>query len=151
MRTFRLRNLRFRQQFTLLFVVGAVLMTLVASIGASKFASELVAKEMREQGVNVARTLGLHAKLAMLYESREAAVDAVKSIAGFPDIEVLDIRSAGGGLAVRRRRRIGISAGGVGGYRPPGRARPGGPLAVEGTGVCGIRAGRHRDWRGGAP
>src|SRR3990167_4116642 len=98
MRTFRLRNLRFRQQFTLLFVVGAVLMTLVASIGASKFASELVAKEMREQGVNVARTLGLHAKLAMLYESREAAVDAVKSIAGFPDIEVLDIRSAGGAL-----------------------------------------------------
>ncbi|MGB5146577.1 MAG: EAL domain-containing protein [Porticoccaceae bacterium] len=98
MRTFRLRNLKFRQQFTLLFVIGAVLMTLVASIGASKFASDLVAKEMREQGINVARTLGLHAKLAMLYESREAALDAVKSIAGFPDIEVLDIRSAGGAL-----------------------------------------------------
>ncbi|MFP5414638.1 MAG: response regulator, partial [Gammaproteobacteria bacterium] len=93
-----MRNLRFRQQFTLLFVVGALLMTLVGSIGASKFASDLVATEMRQQGINVARTLGLHAKLAMLYESREAAVDAAKSITGFPDIEVLDIRSAGGAL-----------------------------------------------------
>ncbi|MBK8133261.1 MAG: EAL domain-containing protein [Gammaproteobacteria bacterium] len=96
MRTFRLRNLRFRQQLTLLFVIGALLMALIGSLGASKFASDLVAREMREQGINVARTLGLHAKLAMLYESKEAAADAVKSIAGFPDIEVLDIRSVAG-------------------------------------------------------
>jgi diguanylate cyclase (GGDEF)-like protein len=96
LRTFRLRELRFRQQLMLLFAIGAVLITLVGSLGASKFASGLVAREMRQQGINIARTLGLHAKLAMLYESREAAVDAVKSIAGFPDIEVLDIRSAAG-------------------------------------------------------
>lgn len=98
MLTFRLRNLRFRQQLTLLFVIGALLLALVGSLGASKFASDLVAREMRQQGINVARTLGLHAKLAMLYESKEAAADAVKSIAGFPDIEVLDIRSATGTL-----------------------------------------------------
>jgi methyl-accepting chemotaxis protein len=98
MLTFRLRNLRFRQQLTLLFVIGALLLALVGSLGASKFASDLVAQEMRQQGINVARTLGLHAKLAMLYESKEAAADAVKSIAGFPDIEVLDIRSATGTL-----------------------------------------------------
>ncbi|MGE3295841.1 MAG: EAL domain-containing protein [Porticoccaceae bacterium] len=93
-----MRSLRFRQQLALMFIVGAVLMALVGSIGASRFASDLVADEMRQQGITVARTLGLHAKLAMLYESKEAAVDAVKSIAGFPDVEVLEIRSAGGAL-----------------------------------------------------
>lgn len=93
---FRFGSLRFRQQITLLFVGGVLLMAVVGSIAASKFASDLVAAEMRQQGINVARTLGLHAKLAMLYESKEAAADAVKSIAGFPDVEVLDIRAASG-------------------------------------------------------
>ncbi len=97
----RLRNLRFRQQLVLLFVIGALLVTLIGSIAASRFASNLVEQEMRRQGLSVTRTLGQNAKLAMLYESTEAAADAVQSVAGFPDIQVLEIRAASGTLLYR--------------------------------------------------
>lgn len=97
----RLRKLRFRQQLVLLFVVGALLVTLIGSIAASNFASNLVEQEMRRQGLSITRTLGQNAKLAMLYESTEAAADAVQSVAGFPDIQVLEIRAASGALLYR--------------------------------------------------
>ena len=97
----RLRNLRFRQQLVLLFVVGALLVTLIGSIAASNFASNLVEQEMRRQGLSITRTLGQNAKLAMLYESTEAAADAVQSVSGFPDIQVLEIRAASGTLLYR--------------------------------------------------
>ncbi|MBK8859201.1 MAG: hypothetical protein IPN11_16460 [Opitutaceae bacterium] len=90
-----MRNLRFRQQLTLLFVIGALLMALIGSLGASKFASDLVAREMREQGVNVARTLGLSRQARHALRARSCR--RCRQIhRGFPDIEVLDIRSVAG-------------------------------------------------------
>ena len=97
----RLRDLRFRQQLVLLFVVGALLVTLIGSIAASNFASNLMEQEMRRQGLSITRTLGRNAKLAMLYESTEAAADAAASVAGFPDVQVLEIRAASGALLYR--------------------------------------------------
>src|SRR5690606_39993697 len=91
-----LRHLRFRQQLVLLFVAGALLVTLIGSIAASKFASNLVEQEMRRQGLSITRTLGQNAKLALLYESAEAAADAVQSVAGFSDVRVVEIRAASG-------------------------------------------------------
>lgn len=97
----RLRNLRFRQQLVLLFVAGALLVTLIGSFAASNFASSLMERELRRQGLNIARTLGQNAKLALLYESREAAADAAQSVSGFPDIQVLEIRTASGAILYR--------------------------------------------------
>jgi len=97
----RLRNLRFRQQLVLLFVAGSLLVTLIGSFAASNFASSLMERELRRQGLNIARTLGQNAKLALLYESREAAADAVQSVSGFPDIQVLEIRTASGTILYR--------------------------------------------------
>ncbi|GMU46041.1 MAG: hypothetical protein AMXMBFR26_08230 [Porticoccaceae bacterium] len=97
----RLRNLRFRQQLVLLFVAGSLLVTLIGSFAASNFASSLMERELRRQGLNIARTLGQNAKLALLYESREAAADAVQSVSGFPDIQVLEIRTASGAVLYR--------------------------------------------------
>jgi diguanylate cyclase (GGDEF)-like protein len=97
----RLRDLRFRQQLILLFVAGSVLVTLIGSFTASNFASNLVERELRRQGLNITRTLGQNAKLAMLYESTEAAADAAQSVAGFSDVQVLEIRAASGALLYR--------------------------------------------------
>lgn len=97
----RLRNLRFRQQLVLLFVAGALLVALIGSFAASNFASSLMERELRRQGLNIARTLGQNAKLALLYESREAAADAAQSVSGFPDIQVLEIRTASGAILYR--------------------------------------------------
>lgn len=93
-----LRNLRFRQQLVLLFVVGSLLVALIGSFAASNFASSLMERELRSQGLSVTRTLGQNAKLALLYESREAASDAARSVSGFPDIQVLEIRTASGSI-----------------------------------------------------
>ena len=97
----RLRHLRFRQQLVLLFVVGALLVTVIGSIAASRFASNLVEQEMRRQGLSITQTLGQNAKLAMLYESTEAAADAAQSVSGFPDIQVLEIAADSGALLYR--------------------------------------------------
>lgn len=96
-----LRRLRFRQQLVLLFVVGALLVTLIGSIAASNFASNLVEQEMRRQGLSITRTLGQNAKLALLYESAEAAADAAQSVAGFADVQVVEIRADSGALLYR--------------------------------------------------
>ena len=97
----RLHRLRFRQQLVLLFVVGALLVTLIGSIAGSNFASNLVEQEMRRQGLSITRTLGQNAKLALLYESAEAAADAAQSVAGFTDVQVVEIRAASGALLYR--------------------------------------------------
>lgn len=95
------RKLRFRQRLVLLFMGGAILTTLIGAFAMSHFTSRLMEQELRRQGLSVTRTLGQNAKLALLYESREAAGDAVRSVSGFADTQVLEIRAASGAVLYR--------------------------------------------------
>jgi signal transduction histidine kinase len=53
--------------------------------------------------MQITQTFSAQSKLALLYQSEYAAEDAVKSIAGFPDIEVIELKAVDGTILYSTR------------------------------------------------
>ena len=92
----KLINLKFSQQLIIIFIVAVVLMSTLVSFAVGRISNNILKKQMHAQGIQITQTFAGQSKLALLYQSEYAAQDAVKSIAGFPDIEVVQLKSVDG-------------------------------------------------------
>ena len=92
----KLLNLKFNQQLIIVFIIAVILMSTLLSYTVGKISNDILKKQMRVQGMQITQTFSAQSKLALLYQSEYAAEDAVKSIAGFPDIEVIELKAVDG-------------------------------------------------------
>jgi diguanylate cyclase (GGDEF)-like protein len=93
---FQRHQLKFRHQLVLIFVTGVVALSAAIAIAVGEISTNIVREQMVGLGRQVTQTLANQSRLALLYQSEDAARDAVKSIAGFPDVQVLEIKAADG-------------------------------------------------------
>ncbi|RLA41262.1 MAG: diguanylate phosphodiesterase [Gammaproteobacteria bacterium] len=99
----KLLNLQFSQQLIIIFIIAVILMSTLVSFAVGRTSNDILKKQMRAQGMQITQTFARQSKLALLYQSEYAALDAVKSIAGFPDIEVIELKAADGTVLYRIR------------------------------------------------
>ncbi|MEZ0149101.1 MAG: EAL domain-containing protein [Candidatus Reddybacter sp.] len=92
----KLLNLKFSQQLIIVFVIAVILMSTLVSYTVGRISNDILKKQMRVQGMQITQTFASQSKLALLYQSEYAALDAVKSIVGFPDIEVIGLKAVDG-------------------------------------------------------
>jgi len=89
----KLLNLQFSQQLIIIFIIAVVLMSTLVSFAVGRTSNDILKKQMRAQGMQITQTFAGQSKLALLYQSEYAAQEVVKSIAGFPDIEVIELKA----------------------------------------------------------
>ena len=99
----KLLNLRFSQQLIIIFTIAVILMSTLVSYAVGRTSNDILKKQMHAQGLQITQTFASQSKLALLYQSEYAAQDAVKSIAGFPDIEVIQLKAADGAVLYNTR------------------------------------------------
>ncbi len=99
----KILNLRFSQQLIIVFTIAVILLSTLVSYAVGRTSSDILKKQMRAQGLQITQTFATQSKLALLYQSEYAAQDAVKAIAGFPDIDVLQLKAADGTMLYHRR------------------------------------------------
>lgn len=99
----KLLNLKFNQQLIIVFIIAVILMSTLLSYTVGKISNDILKKQMRVQGMQITQTFSAQSKLALLYQSEYAAEDAVKSIAGFPDIEVIELKAVDGTILYSTR------------------------------------------------
>ena len=92
----KLFNLGFSQQLIIIFISAIILMSTLVSYAVGRTSNDILNKQMRAQGLQITQTFANQSKLALLYQSEYAAQDAVKSILGFPDIEVIQLKATDG-------------------------------------------------------
>ena len=92
----KLDHLKFRQQIVVIFCAGILLLAPLTSYIIYVTSNDVLIKQLHAQGVQIARTLAVQSKLALLYESTYTAQESVNFVSGFPDIEVLEIQLADG-------------------------------------------------------
>lgn len=92
----KLDHLKFRQQLILAFCLGIFILAPITSFIIGTVTNGILIKQLHEQGQQIAQTLAAQSKLALLYESDYAAEESVSFVSGFPDLSVLDIRTADG-------------------------------------------------------
>ena len=99
----KLLNLRFSQQLIIVFTIAAILMSTLVSYAVGRTSNDILKKQMHAQGLQITQTFASQSKLALLYQSEYAAQDAVKAIAGFPDIEVIQLKATDGTVLYNTR------------------------------------------------
>ncbi|MBQ0719663.1 MAG: EAL domain-containing protein [Gammaproteobacteria bacterium] len=99
----KLLNLQFSQQLIIIFTIAVILMSTLVSYAVGRTSNNILKQQMRAQGLQITQTFTSQSKLALLYMSEYAAQDAVKSIAGFPDIEVIRLQAADGTVLYNSR------------------------------------------------
>jgi len=99
----KILNLRFSQQLIIVFTIAVILLSTLVSYAVGRTSSDILKKQMRAQGLQITQTFATQSKLALLYQSEYAAQDAVKATAGFPDIDVLQLKAADGTMLYHRR------------------------------------------------
>ncbi|PCJ35373.1 MAG: diguanylate phosphodiesterase [Cellvibrionales bacterium] len=92
----KLLNLQFSQQLIIIFIMAVILMSTLVSFAVGRNTNDILKKQMHAQGMQITQTFASQSKLALLYQSEYAAQSAVKSIAGFPDIEVIQLKALDG-------------------------------------------------------
>jgi len=105
----KLLNLQFSQQLIIIFIIAVILMSTLVSFAVGRNTNDILKKQMHAQGIQITQTFASQSKLALLYQSEYAAQSAVKSIAGFPDIEVIQLRVIDG-TVLYSTRNIDIDA-----------------------------------------
>ena len=99
----KLLHLRFSQQLIIIFTIAVILMSTLVSYAVGRTSNNILKKQMHAQGLQITQTFASQSKLALLYQSEYAAQDIVKSIAGFPDIEVIQLKAADGTVLYNTR------------------------------------------------
>jgi len=99
----KLLNLQFSQQLIIIFIIAVILMSTLVSFAVGRKTNDILKKQMHAQGIQITQTFASQSKLALLYQSEYAAQSAVKSIAGFPDIEVLQLKAIDGTVLYHAR------------------------------------------------
>ncbi|OUS14041.1 hypothetical protein A9Q89_00780 [Gammaproteobacteria bacterium 53_120_T64] len=97
----KLLDLQFSQQLIIIFVIAVILMSTLVSFAVGRTSNDILKKQMRAQGMQITQTFAGQSKLALLYQSEYAAQEVVNSIAGFPDIEVIELKAADGSILYR--------------------------------------------------
>lgn len=92
----KLLNLQFRQQLIILFTISVFLMSTLVSYAVGRSSNNILKKQMLAQGIQITKTFAEQSKLSLLYQSEYAAQDVVKTIAEFPDITVIQLKSTDG-------------------------------------------------------
>ncbi|OUS09185.1 hypothetical protein A9Q90_04220 [Gammaproteobacteria bacterium 54_18_T64] len=99
----KLLNLQFSQQLIIIFIIAVILMSTLVSFAVGRTSNDILKKQMRAQGMQITQTFAGQSKLALLYQSEYAAQEVVKSIAGFPDIEVIELKAVDGNILYSAR------------------------------------------------
>ena len=102
----KLSTLKFSQQLIIIFITAVLLMSTLVSYAVGKTSNDILKKQMRAQGLQITQTFASQSKLALLYQSEYAALGAVKAIAGFPDVEVIQLKTADGSVLYSSRNSI---------------------------------------------
>ena len=99
----KILHLKFSQQLTIVFTISVILLSTLVSYAVSHTSNDILKKQMRAQGLQITQTFTDQSKLALLYQSEYAAQDAVKAIADFPDIEVIQLKTVDGNVLYNSR------------------------------------------------
>ncbi len=97
-----LRNSTFRRQLSIAVTVGVLLLALLSSLAISWQGSREIRYNRQQQGERVADSLARQARLALLYDSGDNAVDALAGALAFPDVIRVEIRRPDGHLLTAR-------------------------------------------------
>ena len=84
-------GMKFRNQLSLIFVVGILVMAVTTSIAVSNISSQIVRDREIQQGLQVTDSLAKQSELALLYHSKESAKDIVDTALNFPGVKAVSI------------------------------------------------------------
>ncbi|HEB26813.1 MAG TPA: EAL domain-containing protein [Porticoccus sp.] len=84
-------GMKFRNQLSLIFVVGILVMAVTTSIAVSNISSQIVRDREIQQGLQVTDSLAKQSELALLYHSKESAKDIVDTALNFPGVKAVAI------------------------------------------------------------
>ncbi len=87
----KLEQLSFKQQLLLFFSTGILIMVALISSLEYSISKKTMDAKQREQGLKIAQTLASQSELSLLFDSKENAENAVKSILEFPDVVAVEI------------------------------------------------------------
>ncbi len=90
----------FRQQLTLVFIVGVVVLAVVTSLAVSRISTDSVRDQMLQQGIQVTESFAKQSKLAVLYRSADNATEAIQATLGFPNVIATGIYNHDGEILV---------------------------------------------------
>ena len=86
-------KLRFRTQFSLVFVIGILLLATVTSVVVSKISSGIIEDHQVLQGKQVTESLARQSEVALLYQSPESAEDIGRNAINFPGVKGIVIET----------------------------------------------------------
>jgi diguanylate cyclase (GGDEF)-like protein len=89
-------GMKFRNQLSLIFVVGILVMAVTTSIAVSNISSQIVRDREIQQGFQVTDSLAKQSELALLYHSKESAKDIVDTALNFPGVKAVSITTETG-------------------------------------------------------
>jgi len=87
-------TMSFHRQLLLIFSIGILLLAVIASITTAWVTSRQVRTLLIAEGLQVTENLAKQSVLALLYDSGENAMDAVRATLAFPDIKQVTIFNA---------------------------------------------------------
>lgn len=85
------RDTSFRRQLLLTVVIGVVSLALGSSLTTAWLQSNKVRNQLIEQGQNIADNFASQSVLALVFSSRENAMDAARAILSFPNVQYVAI------------------------------------------------------------
>jgi diguanylate cyclase (GGDEF)-like protein len=88
------RGVNFRQQLSLTFSVGIILLALTSTYVITLFSSNTVKERIVDEGLSLTEGFAEQSTLALLYQSKDNAEEAVKAIMSFPDVLGVEIINA---------------------------------------------------------
>ena len=84
-------NSSFRRQLLSTVIVGVVALSLGASLTTAWLQSNKMRSQLLEQGQKIAENFASQSVLALLYSSKENAMDAARAILAFPNVRYVSI------------------------------------------------------------
>ena len=87
-------NMSFHRQLLLIFAIGITLLAVIASLTTAWVTSRQVRTLLITEGLQVTENLAEQSVLALLYDSGENAIDAVRTTLAFPAIKKVIIFNA---------------------------------------------------------
>ncbi len=86
-------RLKFRQQLSVIFIVGILVLTLITSFVVSNVSTSIINKQQIQQGLQVTESLANQTELALLYQSAETAQDVAENAINFPEVKGIMIQT----------------------------------------------------------